>query len=1324
MLSDDRDKCQIAINKAVDFARAFGTRPQYSRALELQLPTSPVYNYLEGRIPHPSHTYKRLAEIVEAEETEKINKEIGERRTRIGARIAQVTAEVKREVYGKSELEEIYQHIVEWENEDEVRREYEEKLLQRAYDTLVVLPLDAKTTKREQVVKLAHGMVIIKHPFALAWEIELEWHDAESLRDFDANVVREYVAFFPYKGLSKVLRGYLTGDNSPFPLELEHGEHADHDEEGGGVTLNGDTAVGAPTSEDKNMSAEDRLVLMTEGLQDTNESALAHRLMGDYYLQLEEYEVAIDTIRKGLKRVAIETQRSGLKLQNVQDAMNNTLASALVYYQAPRNHQEAKTLFDSMLKRKPTFTPALIGVGLIYEEDEEFDQAIEFLGRALERDPSNSRIGAEAAWCKALNGSHAIALQELEEYFERMSPKDAKLQELRALTLYRIGMCMWELDPSKAARKDRAGPYSKFLTAIKNNPNLAPAYASLGFYYADYAKDKKRARQCFQKAFELSPSEVEAAERLARSFAAQGDWDIVEVIASRVIDSGRARPPPGSKRKGISWPYSALGVVQMNRQEYSKSVISFLAALRISPDDYHAYVGLGESYHNSGRYNSAARTFQYAEDPNKSMKGRDKEYTWFTDYMLANVNRELGEYDDAVDVYQTVLVTRPDEFGVAIDLLQTLVDRAWRRIETGFFGQAAESAREVIMMAERVAKNNPNAFNLWKAVGDACTVYSWVQSSATDAPLEDVAKLLATSVDKDVYDLFADIDGIGQDALAGLASSGDDSSLGLRRCISASVLAYKRAIHSCSSDIHAQAVSWYNLGWAQERAHACLERSVDPESMSPVNNVHIKAAMRCFKRAIELEAGNAEFWNALGVVTTKLNPKVAQHAFVRSLHLNERSAKVWTNLGTLYLLNNDLDLAHQAFTRAQSTDPDYAHAWLGAGLLALLWGEPKEALMHFTHAFEISDAFSFIVKRQYAVSTFDRLLEPPASASNDITFLIQPLFALQQLQSQTPSNIPFRHLTALYLERVGSYQEAIAALEDVCSAAEQEYEETESQMSLVHFAEAKADLSRNRLAVGDFDAAVEDAETALDLTSDIKGATKHSVRPLRLAAHLSAGLCRYFLNAFDASITMFRSALEESGSAPDVVNLLATVLWAKGGEEEKTVAREQLYGAIEKHTDEISSAVLLGVMAVLDGDTDAMDAVKDDLRSARTQPNLDTKSLQSLEQILDAIVTVTSTPDRNSAAQEEISISIMLAPHKPYGWTQLAKTTDESYPAEMALLTAARSVPPNGGLSAEDLAATHAGAGSAANAQRAVVLAPWCAEGWASLEEAVTGKSE
>jgi superkiller protein 3 len=1005
-----------------------------------------------------------------------------------------------------------------------------------------------------------------------------------------------------------------------------------------------------------------------------------------------------------------------------RDALNSTLATALVYYQAPRNHLEAKNIFESILKRKPQFTSALIGIGLVLEEEEEYEKAHEFLEQALEQDSSNGRIGAESAWCQALAGDYKGGLDRFQEYLDypQLDASKQRGRELRAQTLYRIGVCIWELDPSKAARKDRQGTYAKLLAAIKANPNYAPAYTLLGIFYEDYNKDRKRARQCFQKAFELSPSEIVAAERLARLFANQGEWDIVEAVSQRVVDSGKARQTPGSKRKGVSWPFSALGVVQMNKQEYQKSIVSFLSALRISPDDYYSYVGLGESYHNSGRYNSASRAFNYAENPTDGVVlKRSDEEGWFTKYMLANVNRELSEFDEALQGYEAVLADRPKEFGVSIALLQTLVEKGWHCIDTGFFGEAADSAVRGIEVAATITEYKPDAFNLWKAVGDACSLFSWVQEKLPQFRAELIEKVLRSNSDIGIdFDEHKDIDGIGKDALASLSE--DKDSL-LTKVLKASMLAQKRAISSCAHDVHAQAVAWYNLGWTEYRAHVCLEQEGTEQTRL---TTYLRAAMKCFKRAIELEAGNSEFWNSLGVITTTLSPKVAQHAFVRSLHLNERSVHTWTNLGALYLLQNDHELAHIAFSRAQSQDPDYSLAWVGEGIIALLTGDTNEALSHFTHAFELSESSLLLTKRQYAVSAFDFLVSSPSSSSN-ITNLIQPLFALQQLSLQAPYDIPHKYLAALFLERVGSHDAAVTALQAVNDTVEQDYEKTESLTSLARVAQAKTDLARNLLAIGSTATAIEEAETALDLLSELENDTKQSalsgdqIAKVKLSARLTAGLAHFFSGSFDAAIPYFRSSLEATGSNPDIICLLAEVLWAKGGENEKSVARDQLFAAIEKHSGHVGLLTLIGAMTVLDEDVETMDAIKDDLERLRTDKGLSDEQLARVEKVVEAICISLGGEEQEL---DEARCSVMLAPWKHTGWSELADAVSgegDRFAATMAKETAMRNAPPMGELGAVRLAGAMGGTGDVGDVQRSVVLAPWRCEGWAALGECV-----
>lgn len=1269
-----------------------GTRTQYKEALEVMLPTSTLYDFLEGRVPNPAYTYTKVVEIVEAEEKERINKEIGERRTRLGAKIGQITTEVKREVLEGSNLEHLYNCIIDWTGDDDLRRLYEEKVLQRAYDTLLVLPFQRKSEKREQVQKLAQGLVILKHPFALAWRIVLEWKDAERLEEWDPGLLREYTELFPDDGLTKVLSAYLESEISPFPKPEKTANTEENQKE---VSLL--------------INAEDRLLLMTEGVEESSRSVMSQRLIGEYFLYLEEYSSAVDAAKKARDLLALETEISGLPFEYNVDAVNIILGTALVQHEAPRNHPEARALFEGILLRKPQDTSALIGIGLILEEEEDYNSAADFLDRALKRN-QDVKVKAEKAWCIALNGHNEVGLHELETCLTEMTAPDVRTKYLKSQTLYRIGVCLWNLDTSKTARKDRNGAYARFLTSLQANLNYAPAYTSLGIYYADYAKDKKRARKCFQKAFELSASEVEAAERLARAFADQAEWDLVEVVAQCVADSGKVRPPPGSKRKGLSWPFAALGVVQLNNQDYARSIVSFQSALRIFPEDFHCWVGLGEGYHNSGRYIAATRAFEQAQKLGSNIDRVNPDDTWFSKYMLANVRRELGDFSDAVVGYEAVLASRPNEFGVSIALLQTHVESAWRSVELGFFGRAVSSVVESFRIAQDIAKHHDKAFNLWKAVGDACTVFSWVQAYVSDCPVEKICSMLEAGANSEVYEMLADIDETGYSTLKEISITKNKLST-VGSCMGAAILAHKRAVHVCANDFHAQAVAWFNLGWTEYRAHVCL--AGDLKTGTKKKSVkYLKASIRCFKRAIELEASNSEFWNALGIATTQLNPKVSQHAFIRSLYLNDKSARAWTNLGALYLLQNDYQLANDAFTRAQSADPDYAHAWLGQGILAMLLGEAREAQSLFTHAFEISDSSSLIIKRHYALSTFDHLLSSQVSP-NQVSDLLQPLLALHQLKSQASSDIIFQHLSSLFAERICNYPEATTILTSVCNRVEAEYEVSESPEALAHFAQAKADLARAQLAVLNFAAAAENAETCLDLSADEDSGSPDPVtrRKYRLSAHLTAGLAYHYTGETDQAITMFRTALEETNANPDTVCVLVQVLWAKGGKEERDVAREQLFDCVEKHPGHVGSITLLGVIALLDDDKDTIEAVAADLHTLRVADDVDTQQRSKIGRVLRAIATTT-----DHAELAEARTAVMLAPFQSHGWSQMADlAAEETNPSDMALLTAMATVPPKGFLDAEALSEAYTGTSRPADAQRAIILAPWMAQGWEVL---------
>ncbi|KAK6363196.1 Superkiller protein 3 [Orbilia blumenaviensis] len=1266
MQKEDRAKFDALINKVLPFVEARGSRAQHKKALKLQLPESPIYEFLEASpahsIPPPDITYQKLADIIEAEEKELINTQIAARKSRLGATERSVTIQVKQEVWKKSPLQDLYTKIIDWTKDDQVRRDTEAKQLKLGYSYLEVLGAADKPDQREKVLEWAKGIVIIRVPYELAWKLEIEWQDLDNIGDYDVSVLRNYVDLFPNTGLATVLRAFLDSEISPFPVV----EPEEQEEDEGGVSLIQD------------IGPDERLDFIIDGLERESTSILGHRILGEYYLLLSEYENAVDTCRKGLTAIARQAQISGLKFQKNTDALAVLLATALVHYQAPRHHNEATASFKDILTRNPKNTGALIGLGLILEDQGEFEEAAGFLRQALLSNPDNLKVISEAAWCEVQQGHYDLGIGELQGCLERITGVDPQSRDLKAQVLWRIGSALWDSEPEK--RNSREGAYYHFMQALRSNPNFAPAYTSLGIYYADVSGDLERANKCFQKAFELSSGEYEAAERLARNFADTKDWELVEIVARRAADADKKRTTVG---KAASWPQVALGVVELNNLNFPLAIQAFQAALRTSPRDVHSWIGLGEAYSNSGRYIAATKAFKQAQtlDPEN----------WFITYMMANVERELGEFDSACDGYRAVLLQRPDEFGVIMALTEALVAASFHNLNTGLFGRAAAAASEALQISKKLVKTNPAAFNLWKAVGDACSVFSWVQSLLGEFPADDVSEILTTDIDRAEFNILSETDSVGASTLETYNDLPP-----LEKCLLASILAYKRGIYASAEDRHAHAVAWYNLGTAEYRALLC------PEDRA---TKYRKAAITCFKRAIKLEPGNSDFWNALGVATSDVNARVSQHALVRALNINEKNARIWTNLGTLYMLHGDYQLANDAFTRGQSADPDYSHAWVGQGLVALATGQTADAPGLFEHAFQLSasESYSNLVKLQFASATFDVLLEQHRTDSS-LTSLLNPMFASHQLIQQRSKDPISLRLAALYEERAGDFEGAVAKLSQVCDILEAKYEESEAVEDLIMYAQATADRARSYLGLKDYENAIESAELSFTLSQDLE------VPKCRLSAHLTAGLAYYFTGKIDESLEMFKTALTESHENPDVVALLAQVLWAKGGDDEREVAMQQLMGSIEKNPEHLLSTMLLGVIGALQGDEGIVESVIEDLgmvHGVGRRSDEDTKKVDKL------LLTLGEISGRNTSSI--CTTAIFLNPSNSAAWKSLADTSDEPFPANMALGLALSKTMPN----LDDLCEALEASGTIDNDQMSLVIAPWRTEGWKRLAQDV-----
>jgi superkiller protein 3 len=294
----------------------------------------------------------------------------------------------------------------------------------------------------------------------------------------------------------------------------------------------------------------------------------AGRILANYYLYNKEYESASEISRASIESLRKLQDDIGIKLAITETALMATLASSLIHYQAPKHHPQARKLFETILSRKNDSIDALVGMARVSLEVGEITDAEQYTARALQINPLHVEAKMEHAWALVLSHDIENGKRELEETLPLVDGRDPHSRDTIAEIWWRIGKCHWDEGITRSFQTayiigtddSRVQSYTAFVNCLKYNQNFAPAYTGLGLFYADVANDEKRAYRCFQKAFELDAGEVDAAERLAQDFAESRQWDLVEVVARRVLQASRKRV---STRREFSWPHRALGVAEL-----------------------------------------------------------------------------------------------------------------------------------------------------------------------------------------------------------------------------------------------------------------------------------------------------------------------------------------------------------------------------------------------------------------------------------------------------------------------------------------------------------------------------------------------------------------------------------------------------------------------------------------------------------------------------------------------------------------------------------------------------------------------------------------
>ncbi|KAG6908388.1 hypothetical protein DXG01_004817 [Tephrocybe rancida] len=1183
----DTTKCAESWQKLLEIRRERGTRLQVIEAMSLLLPHSPMCAALSSLPPpdltNPSSTTTLVAQtaihqslphieeivrLVELHDEETLKKEVEKRRMRLGAPSLEVIKNaVGREIWGPSQLPSLYEEILNHlSTSDDLRRSIDVKMLRFKNRYLHAIPdttefLQEKSRVLSEVDELVKGVIILQIPDELAWTIYLDSMDCETIAGYDHGHVRTFIELFPSSPTSSLLKGYFSYMNIP----LSDGDE-ESDADG---SLNAFAAV--PNSN------------------------IANRVLAELYVTELDYENAIKVAESGLELLNRLEKSTGRRLHHSRIGYKVILATSFVHFFPPKHHPRAMRLIDEVLTRSPENVASLMGRAFILQAAQKWDDAALLFAKVDELLPEDHSDGLRAreenAWCRCQVDDVDDGIAILQTIVGTLQNLDDRGEDT-ARCLWRIGKSYWDqkgkwfmafdstLTHHAPTGNKREEGYRFFVSSLKSNPSYAPAFTSLGIYYAEVASPlvPNRASKCFQKAFELDPREAEAARRLAEGFAEDREWDLVDVVARRTIE-GEGGLEGGIGEAGASaslrylptnaWAWKALGVVELHRRNYPPAIQAFQIALRAEPEDALSWVRLGESYSKAGRHVAAVKALERAQELDSG--------DWLCLYLIGDVKHQMGNYADAINAFESILVDRPSDVGVLVSLGQAYLDQGRSEASESFQTRAEQSFSTCILVGLKTIEASAGFRGVaWKTIGDAIFALS-ARSTYTE---EDTLR----NALKGVVSLLP----VKDDHLSGIVvppALPEDTPLSRMKVLEVALAAYSyRTSLGQSESTTTSGSAWFDLGIALHYWAA----------MSPGSPSAQTRIISFLTQALREDPGNSLYWMGLGDGYFLSNAKSAQHAYIRAIEFDSKNVTVWTNLGLLYLHYDDTELANEALYRAQTLDPDYAVAWIGQALVATRNGHGTEAAAMFEHAIGLAP---YVPEGdlEFTSRSFHRYRSSRHNGSM-IDMLLPAFFTLGRYCGHRPDDATGLHLYALVCESLGHLETAASQLMRTIAILEAAYEVSEDPVVERQFTIANSNLARVRLGLWDFEGAARSFESALGLLPDDEAP---ETKVLRAQALFGSGLASFLQGDLEGALSNFEAALESVGDDKalrgQVTVLLAQTMWATQNDEFKEGSKAQLLECIAADPENLTAISTLAGMGVLTDDESLVDAALSEL---------------------------------------------------------------------------------------------------------------------------------
>ena len=305
--------------------------------------------------------------------------------------------------------------------------------------------------------------------------------------------------------------------------------------------------------------------------------------------------------------------------------IESQFAGALNYQRAGQL-EKAKASFKKLISFWPHHAESLQNLGIIFAQEKEFAQAVDYFKKAIEANPLNANYFSNLG--TALNDSGKP--EQSIEFFE----KALMLNPNAPVTCYNLGNVFQKL-----------GQYAKsieyYKKTIEFNPAWLEAYLNCGNSY-DLLGDFNSALGYYDSIIKINPyftaAHVNRGNILIKLNQKEKALESYEIVKKLGLDSYQAHlasaeilQSRGDYRKAIEACYNAtrinaydhrayyvLGMNYFNIRELNQAVEGFKSAINLKPDYAEAYHGLGVCYVKAVHYADAQVNFTTALelDPN------------------------------------------------------------------------------------------------------------------------------------------------------------------------------------------------------------------------------------------------------------------------------------------------------------------------------------------------------------------------------------------------------------------------------------------------------------------------------------------------------------------------------------------------------------------------------------------------------------------------------------------------------------------------------------------------------------------------------------